>query len=224
MKPLYQIWLLIAVCNFATSCNGQTRQANDIPGKNQSFSNAYGDDEYYGIVKKSSSSDTSSAWKEGGQQILLTGIVYQLDGKTPAPDVLLYYYQTNTDGKYLHRPDDERSMQPNELGQTHGYIRGWVKTDSAGKYHIYTIRPAAYPTNDEPAHIHMTVKEPNELAEYYIDDFVFDDDKLVTSAKRKKMENRCGSGVLRMVKKGNLLVGERNLILGLNIPAYPEKK
>lgn len=115
-------------------------------------------------------------------------------------------------------------MAPNELGQTHGYIRGWVKTDTAGKYFIYTVRPGTYPTNDEPAHIHITVKEPNDIKEYYIDDFVFDDDKLLTSLKRQKMDNRCGSGILRLVQNGNLQIGERNLILGLNIPDYPNKK
>lgn len=114
-------------------------------------------------------------------------------------------------------------MPPNKLGQTHGYIRGWVKTDTEGKYYIYTVRPGTYPTNDEPAHIHITVKEPNDIKEYYIDDFVFDDDKLLTSSKRQKMENRCGSGILRLVQKGDLQIGERNLILGLNIPDFPNK-
>jgi len=179
---------------------------------------------YYGIPKTISSIDTSSGWNQRGQKILLTGVVYQIDGKTPAKDLLLYYYHTNTNGKYLHKPNEKRSMPPNELGQTHGYIRGWVKTASDGKYFIYTVRPGTYPTKDEPDHVHVTVKEPNDMKEYYIDDFVFDDDKLLTSAKRKKMENRCGSGVLRMVQKGELLVGKRNIILGLNIPNYPETK
>lgn len=225
MKRLYQIGLLIVLCNFLTSCNEQTKQRNEAKRKNQSVGGAFENSEftYYGIPKSISSTDTSSGWNQNGQKILLTGIVYQIDGKTPAPDVLLYYYHTNTDGKYLHKPEEKRSMPPNELGQTHGYIRGWIKTDSEGKYFIYTVRPGIYPTNDEPAHIHITVKEPNDINEYYIDDFVFDDDKLLTSAKRKKMESRCGSGVLRMVQKGDLLVGERSLILGLNIPDYPEK-
>jgi protocatechuate 3,4-dioxygenase beta subunit len=153
----------------------------------------------------------------------LTGIVFQNDGKTPAPNVLLYYYHTNTEGKYVHKPKEKRSMPPNKLGQTHGYIRGWIKTDAEGKYSIYTVRPGTYPTRDEPDHVHITVKEPNNINEYYIDDFVFDDDKLLTTAKRKKLENRCGSGVLRMVQKGKLLIGERNIILGLNIPHYPIK-
>lgn len=69
--------------------------------------------------------------------------------------------------------------------------------------------------------MHITVKEPNDIEQYYIDDFVFDDDKLLTAAKRKKLENRSGSGILRLVEKGDLQIGERNLILGQNIPNYP---
>jgi protocatechuate 3,4-dioxygenase beta subunit len=222
---LFQIGLIAVLCNFLTSCNGQTKEINKTTDKSQSIGGAFENSEftYYGIPKTISSIDTSAGWNLKGQKILLTGIVYQIDGTTPAPDVLLYYYQTNTDGKYLHKPEEGRSMPPNELGQTHGYIRGWVKTDKEGKYYIYTVRPGTYPTNDEPAHIHITVKEPNDINEYYIDDFVFDDDKLLTSAKRKQMENRCGSGVLRLVQKGDLQIGERNIILGLNIPDYPKK-
>src|SRR5690606_30978182 len=63
----------------------------------------------------------------------------------------------------------------------------------------------------------------NDIKEYYLDDFVFDDDKILNSARRKKLENRGGSGILRMVKQDELLIGERNIILGLNIPGYPVK-
>lgn len=174
------------------------------------------------VPQNITSEDTSPGWKLNGQKLLLTGIVYENDGKTPVSDVVIYYYQTNTEGKYLHKPEEKRSMPPNELGQTHGYIRGWVKTDKDGKYSIYTVRPGAYPQREDPAHIHLTVKEPNEFKEYYIDDAVFDDDRLLTTAKRIKMENRGGSGVLRLVKKGDLAIGERNIILGLNIPNYPK--
>lgn len=222
MKLLYQIGLITVLCSFLTSCNGQTKETGNI---SQSVGGAFenSDFTYYGIPKTISSIDTSPGWKLNGQKILLTGIVYQIDGITPAPDVLLYYYQTNTEGRYLHKSDESRSMPPNELGQTHGYIRGWVKTDKEGKYFIYTVRPASYPVGDEPAHIHLTVKEPNNLNEYYIDDFVFDDDKFVTSERRKRMENRCGSGVLRLIQNDELQIGERNIILGLNIPGYPIK-
>ncbi len=112
-------------------------------------------------------------------------------------------------------------MEPNDLGQTHGYLRGWVKTGYDGKYYIYTTIPGAYPTWDEPAHIHMTVKEDNDISEYYIDDILFEDDPLLTPKKRQRLENRCGSGIVRLVQNGELLVGERNITLGLNIPGYP---
>lgn len=176
---------------------------------------------YSPLTKTLDATDTSAAWFEEGRKILLTGIVYERDGKTPAPGVVLYYYHTNADGRYIHKPSESRSMPPNERGQTHGYIRGWVKTDSLGKYFIYTAIPGAYPTDDEPAHIHVTVKEPGDIDEYYIDDYVFDDDELLTSARRRAMENRGGSGVLRLVQADDLLVGERNIFLGLNVPDYP---
>lgn len=165
--------------------------------------------------------DTSPAWNLDGQKLLITGIVYQPDGKTPAPNVVVYYYHTNTEGKYLHDPGHKRSMPPNELGQTHGYIRGWTQTGADGKYAIYTTRPGAYPGRSDPAHIHLTVQEPDGRA-YYIDDVVFDDDRLLTGAKRKKMENRGGSGVVRLVAKNNLMIGERNIRLGLHVPDYPK--
>lgn len=226
MKNLINLLHFIILFNSLTSCIGQTK--SNEPNKKDNTNKIGGAFEnreftYYRIPKAISATDTSSGWSQNGQKLLLTGIVYQNDGKTAASNVLIYYYQTNTDGKYVHKPGEKRSMPPNELGQTHGYIRGWVKTDSLGRYFIYTVRPGVYPTKDAPAHIHVTVKEPNEINEYYIDDFVFNDDKLVNTVYRNKMENRCGSGELRLVQKGNLFVGERNIILGLNIPDYPIK-
>lgn len=74
-----------------------------------------------------------------------------------------------------------------------------------------------------PAHIHPAIKEPNIDNEYYIDEFVFDDDKLLTSAKRRAMENRGGSGVLRILLKDDLQVAVHDIVLGLHIPNYPKK-
>ncbi len=223
---MYLIFISLSLesCRGQTKVSSQTQQSDKIDTTQlvgETFENS--EFTYYGIPKNISPTDTSSGWKQKGQKILLTGMVYQQDGKTPAPDVLLYYYHTNTEGRYLHKPEEKRSMPPNELGQTHGYIRGWVKTDAAGKYFIYTVRPGTYPTNDEPAHIHVTIKEPNEIKEYYIDAFVFDDDRLLTGEKRKALENRGGSGILRLVDANGLWVAEHNIILGVNIPNYPRK-
>jgi len=158
--------------------------------------------------------DTSVAWHEKGQKLLVTGVVLKPDGRTPASDIIVYYYHTDHTGHYSkgNKPTDQT---------LHGRIRGWVKTDLNGRYAIYTSRPVPYPGNNIPAHIHIIVKEPG-INEYYIDEFVFDDDTLLTDSKRRALENRGGSGILRVVNSGNTKMAEHNIQLGLNIPNYPK--
>ncbi len=214
---------LFLLCITWNACTGQVKRPADADPSTRSVGGPFENSAftYYGIPKFISATDTSPGWAQEGEKLLLTGTVLQPDGRTPAPDVLLYYYHTNTQGRYPTDAMQPRNMPPNELGQTHGFMRGWVRTDSSGRYAIHTVRPGTYPTRDEPAHIHATIKEPNDINDYYIDDFVFDDDPILTAKRRQKLEKRCGSGVLRLVKKGDLLVGERDIILGLNIPGHP---
>lgn len=214
----YSLAFLLLV--LLTSCIGQTK--NKIPTKKISQEdNIVGGGcdgcelMFIGMPTNSNATDTSSGWNEKGQKILITGIVYQLDGKTPAPNVMMYYWQTDNNGYYS--PKDGMD----EKAKKHGHIRGWVKTDANGKYAIYTIKPAPYPNDNMPAHIHIAIKEPNVKNEYYIDDLVFDDDKLLTTAKRNALENRGGSGILRVLIAENLQIAEHNIILGLHIPNYP---
>lgn len=201
------------------SCNGQTiTNDKNSPEKTNLVGGPFENGEfmYLGMPENIKSMDTSAGWAQNGQKILITGTIYKLNGKTPAPGVILYYYHTDINGVYAGKPGlDPRVVR-------HGYIRGWVKSDTKGKYAIYTVRPAPYPNRNFEAHIHPSIKEPNIDKEYYIDEFVFDDDKLLTGEKRKKLPNRGGSGILRVFKKGDLQIAEHNIILGLNIPNYPE--
>lgn len=222
MKRLNHVGLFAFLFSVLTGCNGQIN--TNTPTKNNSGSKKLvggGCDGceimYVGMPTNISSVDTSVGWKEKGQKLLVTGTVYKLDGKTPAPNVIIYYWQTDNNGYYS--PKDGMD----EKAKRHGHIRGWVKSDDNGKYSIYTIRPSPYPNNNIPAHIHTSIKEPNIDKEYYIDEFVFDDDNLLTGAKRKALENRGGSGILRVLISGNLQIAEHNIVLGLNIPNYPEK-
>ena len=221
MKNLFFLNLII-VCVFClTSCHGQS-VGNDQAGTKPQIKKIIGggcdgcEIMYIGIPKNINATDTSSGWREDGQKLVITGTVYKQDGRTPAPGVIIYYWQTDNKGYYSPSPE----MDP--LAKRHGHIRGWIKTDNLGKYALYTIRPSPYPDRDIPAHIHPSIKEPG-LNEYYIDEFVFDDDKLLTSDKRKKLENRGGSGVLRVIENQDLQIAEHDIILGLNIPDYPEK-
>ena len=217
LRSFYYSFFLLCTL-FCINCQGQTpkvsiQELSPDFDKNPPF--------FYKMPSRLSAKDTSPNFHESGQQILLTGRVFQHDGITPAPNVILYYYQTNTDGIYPIDASQSRNMPKNALGQSHGYIRGWVKSDANGRYAIHTLMPGSYPSRNEVAHVHVTVKDPLVATPYYIDNFVFDDDPLLTTARRKKLENRAGSGVIRFVKDQNLLVGERDIILGLNIPNYP---
>lgn len=173
---------------------------------------------YEGMPENISSIDTSAGWFETGEKLLVTGIVLKLDGKTPAKDVIIYYWQTDNNGLYSPASD------MNKKALRHGHIRGWVKSDSQGRYEIYTIRPMPYPGENIPAHIHISIKEAGLPNEYYTDELVFEDDKNLTSTERKKLPNRGGSGILRTVKMNGMQVAEHNFILGLNIPEYPTSK
>src|SRR4051812_31139302 len=191
MKRLYILGLFAFLFSILTSCNGQTKN-NTTAQKNSDTKKLVGGGcdgcrlMYVGMPTNIKSVDTSVDWREKGQKLLLTGIVYKPDGKTPASDIIVYYYHTDNTGHYSKKNDKPENQT------IHGHIRGWVKTDSSGRYSIYTLRPAPYPDNNTPAHIHIVIKEP-KLNEYYIDEFVFDDDKLLTGAKRKALENRGGS-------------------------------
>ncbi len=163
--------------------------------------------------KALSSIDTLPKFRQSESRLKISGTVLKNDEKTPASGVILYIYHTNRKGVY--------ETKGNEKGwaKRHGFIRGWVKTDKDGQYTFYTFRPAAYPNGSEPEHIHITVKEPNKN-EYYLDDYLFADDPLLTVEQRKKLNNRGGSGIVKPREQGGILIVERNIILGKNIPNY----
>jgi len=102
--------------------------------------------------------DTLPDYGEPGPKILISGIVYKTDGKTPAKDVVLYIYHTGQDGKYTNKYNEKG------LARAHGYIRGWMKTNEKGQYKFYTLMPAYYPGSTTLKHIHPSVKEPVKMS------------------------------------------------------------
>jgi protocatechuate 3,4-dioxygenase, beta subunit len=165
--------------------------------------------------------DTLPGFNEAGPKIEISGIIYKRDGKTPAPDVILYVYHTDQKGLYATKGDDPDSYREG-WGKRHGYIRGWIKTDKNGFYKFYTLVPASYPDSKNPKHIHPTIKEPG-FNEYWIDEFVFDDDPLLPQTERSRSKPVGGNGVLKTYRKDGMLFASRNIILGLNVKDYPAK-
>lgn len=161
--------------------------------------------------------DTLPGYWEHETKIHLTGTVYQSDGTTPARDIILYIYHTDRKGLY------SKLGTETGWGLRHGSYRGWIQTSTSGRYSFYTFRPAAYPDGSEPEHIHLTVAEPN-LNPYYLDSYQFLDDPLLTGKMRSKMENRGGSGLVLPKESSGYFLIKRDIVLGKNIPNYPDRK
>jgi len=159
-------------------------------------------------------SDTLPDFLDDGPKLKLTGIIYLKDGTTPAKDVILYIYHTNQDGVYPKNGDETG------WANRHGYLRGWIKTGSDGRYTFYTLKPGTYPNRSAPAHIHPVILEPNGKY-YWIEEFLFEGDPLLTSNDSEKRSPRGGDNfILTLNEENNLFVGERNIVLGMNIPDY----
>lgn len=136
-----------------------------------------------------------------GQRIAINGTVYRSDGKTPAPNILLYFYHTDVHGIY------GRSGQ-----HRHGRYRGWVLTDENGRYGFQTILPASYPNSTISKHIHMTVTSV-DFKEDWIDSILFDGDRFIT--ERERIPNKGGfDPVLKLRKVENgFMHGTRDIRL-----------
>lgn len=155
-----------------------------------------------------------AAADEPGEPMEASGVIYQPDGKTPAPGVILYAYHTDAHGIYPPAPNASGNAR------RHGRLRGWIKTNARGEYKFVTIKPASYPNRNIPSHIHLIVKEADKN-EYYIDDFEFDDDRFLTQQERARRRKAGGSGIVRLTKNARgVWIAGRDITLGLNVQNY----
>lgn len=153
-----------------------------------------------------------SDWEQKGRKLAVNGTVFRADGSRAA-NVIIYIYHTDSTGVYPKKGDEKG------VAKKHGYLRGWMKTNELGEYKFFTLRPGSYPQSRNPAHIHVIIKEPGKT-EYWIDEYLFDDDPFLTEAERKKCQDRGGNGILKTKDVGNMIKAERNIYLGKNIPNY----
>ncbi|MBD3291266.1 intradiol ring-cleavage dioxygenase [candidate division KSB1 bacterium] len=207
MKTLITLISFALVC---LSCQAQTDQSRELVGGPCEGCEAvfeYGDERLAPV-------DTLIDFHEPGPKLKVTGTVYENDGQTPAEDVVLYIYHTNQEGIYPTRGDEKG------WARRHGYIRGWVKTDSTGEYAFYTLKPGTYPSRSAPAHIHITVLEPDGKY-YWLHSYLFANDPLLSKSDRETNSGRGGGKrILDLNEKNGILVGTRDIILGKNIPGY----
>lgn len=142
-----------------------------------------------------------------GQPLQLRGRVFLPDGVTPAAGIVLYIHHTNSAGLYADgAPDTVWSRR-------HGRLRGWIRTGIDGRYGFDTIKPAPYPSETMPAHIHMFLGEPGRPP-YYVDDVVFDGEFGVDAGYLARQELRGGSGVVRLLTgPDGAMVAVRDVVL-----------
>jgi protocatechuate 3,4-dioxygenase, beta subunit len=198
--PSFCILILILL----TACN--TSSSKQHPSVNADCDNPDADVSCCFVNMPSSLQPAMIINSSAGEKMVLKGTIFHADGKTPYEGVVLYAYHTDANGLY--------SKKGNETGfqKWHGALHGWCKTGKDGKYEIHTIRPAPYPGNTIPAHIHAAVKTPGEM--FWISDFVFTDDALITEkyfSSVRKMEG--GTGAVEIKTSGHTWVGERDIIL-----------
>ena len=208
LKALAILLLMLSV----TACKGQSADSNEssVGGPCQDCEAAL---DYELLDIQPSAVDTLLGFFEAEPRLVITGRVFQFDGETPAENVILYVYHTNRQG--IYQPGE----QPVGWEKRHGAYRGWMKTNQQGEFTFFTSRPAPYPEMSEPEHIHIYVKEAGKTP-YYLDNFMFWEDPALTQEEVESATNRGGSGIIHLAEHEGILYGQRDLVLGMNIPDY----
>ncbi len=140
--------------------------------------------------------------KEPGEPLIVSGAIYAPDGRTPLEGISLFVYQTDASGVYTTSGGDNRNTR----------LHGSMRSNAEGRYEFRTIKPGSYPGSTNAAHIHAYVSGPG-YPEYWIDEFLFDDDKFVSDEQRRKASSQGSfSPVLKLTRGSDgVLRGVRDI-------------
>ncbi|WP_445956969.1 dioxygenase family protein [Yeosuana sp.] len=154
--------------------------------------------------------DTIPDFDKNKEKLMITGTIFQNDGKTPANGVLLSISQTDANGEYKMEIHNEKR-----------YIhhRGWIKTGSDGHYTFYTFVPGTYHHSNELKLINPVIKVPGK-SEYAMTAMVFDNDPLLSKYCRSKLKRNGINSILKLKKEGDLYVATKDIVLDENNPQY----
>jgi protocatechuate 3,4-dioxygenase beta subunit len=128
------------------------------------------------VAEKNAPSKTAmTAKEEAGEPLVVSGVVFGADGKTPLAGASVYVYHTDATGRYTPGANDD-NRNPR--------LRGYLRTDAQGRYEYSTIKPAPYPGNGPPAHIHYHVNAPGYQERVF--EIVFEGDPKISADIRTR--------------------------------------
>jgi protocatechuate 3,4-dioxygenase, beta subunit len=135
--------------------------------------------------------------------MIVSGTVFESDATTPASNILIYFYHTDSEGIYGRKGEPK-----------HGHFRGWMLTDARGRYEFRSIKPASYPNSTISAHVHMTVTGKN-FQEDWIDSILFEGDRFISERERNQAGKKGGFNPILKLEKGadGILRGTRDIKL-----------
>ena len=114
---------------------------------------------------------------ESGEPLVVSGRVVDDDLK-PVKDALIYVFHTNHQGSYSSTGGNATmgdSLNPR--------LFGYLRTGADGRYQYRTIRPAGYPGDGPPAHVHYEVEAPGHKP--LVTELMFEGDPRLTSENRR---------------------------------------
>jgi protocatechuate 3,4-dioxygenase beta subunit len=126
---------------------------------------------------------------EPGDPMVIHGRVVAPDGRTPMANSVVFAYHTDHTGIYAPAGSPAHTWR----------LRGWARTGDDGRFEFQTIRPGAYPSRNQAAHVHFTVFTSD--GSFHGGALEFDDDPLVGADDRRR-ENATGEfGTIRTVRR-----------------------
>ncbi|MEY8848994.1 hypothetical protein AB9K26_09270 [Psychroserpens sp. XS_ASV72] len=198
MKTVFSILILCLSLGTSVALKAQNSSVDFIEG-----SPVYDYDE-----TTISNTATIPGYESKENPIKITGTIYLSDGVTPAKDVVLYIEQPDEYGDFDLRYHN---------GKRYVHNRGWVKTDADGTYTFYTYIPGNNRRFKELQQLYPIVKAPG-TDDYEITSFLFEDDPYLSKSCRKRIAKQNDTDrILKPVKKGDVLIAERDIVLQKDI-------
>jgi protocatechuate 3,4-dioxygenase beta subunit len=119
---------------------------------------------------------------EPGDPLVISGQVFDPAGLHPVAGIVVDAYHTDIKGLYT----PTGGARPPRL-------HGWARTDAEGRYEFRTIRPAPYPGDGPPAHVHFHLSGAG-YSRQEAEELQFEGDPKVTRemAERSRRAGRFG--------------------------------